>query len=180
MLKLFGKKKQREKIKESVNATNVLFETDLDDIWIIAERNSFIIAMSGWVSKKCNYGNDIGKLSHAERVFYLVNELEMEINNSGFEQYLYNSSGNFANEIVNALREIKACATSEIIGKALTAIGCTIPEERSEREEKLDEMLTDDVSEIFSECDNEFYEYTDNLEELNYQFILNNKDQFCR
>jgi len=48
----------------------------------------------------------------------------------------------------------------------------TIPASWEERQTKLEDIITDKVSEILSECDNEFYECSDNLTELNYQFIL--------
>lgn len=38
--------------------------------------------------------------------------------------------------------------------------------------------VADDVNDILSECDSEFYKYQDNLNQLNYQFILKNKTQF--
>ena len=44
-----------------------------------------------------------------------------------------------------------------------------VPTDRDEREELLDSLDCDDV---LSECDDEFYEYEDNLEELNYPKFL--------
>ena len=167
-------------MENSANDFNELWDTDFDDIWNIQEKNNFLIAMNGWLCKKCNYGDDIEKLSHAERVFYIVFELEGEVNNGGFSQYLYNSSGNFANEIIEALREIGADKTADICDTALTALGGEIPEEWELRQEKLESMITDSVDEILSECDNEFFKYPNDLVELNYQYILNNKTQFTR
>jgi len=164
----------------SVNDFKELWDTDFDDIWKIENENNFLIAMNGWLCKKCDYGENIEKLSHAERVFYVVFELEAEVNNGGFSQYLYNSSGNFANEIVKALSEIGADKTSDICDKAFAALGGEIPEDWELRQEKLESMITDEVDEILSECDSEFYNYPDNLEELNYKFILANRNQFTR
>jgi hypothetical protein len=157
-----------------------LWDTDFDNIWDIENENNFLIAMNGWLCKKCNYGEDIEKLSHAERVFYVVYQLEGEVNNGGFSQYLFNSSGNFANEIVEALREIGANKTADICDKALSALGGKIPEDWELRQEKLESMITDEVDTILSKCDNEFYSYPDNLEELNYKFIEINRNQFTR
>lgn len=93
---------------------------------------------------------------------------------------MYNSSGNFANEIVKALREIGADKTADICDKALTALGGEIPEDWELRQEKLESMITDEADKISSECDNEFYSYLDNLEDLNYKFIVATRNQFTR
>lgn len=45
------------------------------------------------VQKKCEYGEKLGQLSAAERVIYLIGEVEGEVNNGGFSQYMFNSSG---------------------------------------------------------------------------------------
>ncbi len=53
--------------------------------------------------------------------------------------------------------------------------------------EKREELLTSDDEEedekieaLLNECDDEFFEYEDDLLELNYQFILKNKDSFSK
>ena len=164
--------------ENSINGFEKLWDTDFDDIWKMQNESDFLIAMNGWLCKKCNYGDNIEKLSYAERVFYTVFQLEGEVNNGGFSQYLYNSSGDFANEIVKALCEIKAYKTADICDAALTALGSEIPENWELRQEKLESMITDEVGEILDEYDNEFYSCSDNLEELSYKFIITNKSQF--
>ena len=36
-----------------------------------------------------------------------------------------------------------------------------------------------DIAAILEECDNAFYEYKDNLNELNYIFVMKNREHFC-
>ena len=176
----FKKKKMPtdQEIADSVAEVNELFDMDVKDIWSIKDSNPFIIAMNGWVCRKCHYGEQIAALTAEERTFYIVTMLEAEVNNGGFEQYLYNSSGNFANELVAALRSIGADATADIYQKALDALGCELPSNRDAREEVLARVLTDDVSDILDECDSVFYQYPDNIEALSYQFIIKNKSYF--
>jgi len=182
MFGLFGKKKAEKQVEAAVNSFSEQCDTDFDfdDIWEIENQTDFLIAMDGWLCKKGNYGEAIEKLSHAERVFYCIFQLEGEVNNGGFSQYLFNSSGNFANEIVDALNEIGAVKMAGICEKALAALGCNIPADRYERQEKLEDVETDEVDEELNECDNEFYEYPDDLTELNYQYIIKNRAQFTR
>jgi hypothetical protein len=178
MFKFFDNLKLQKQIKKSAKDFNTLWESDLNTVWTIADKNQFLIAMNGWLCRKCNYGEDIEKLSDVEKVFYFNTQLESEVNNGGFSQYFFNSSGDFANETVNSLSAIGAVQTASIYKKALLALGSELPKDRDEREELLDKILTDSVGELLSEYDAEFYKCADNLEELNYQYIINNKEQF--
>ena len=157
-----------------------IWETDFDDIWDLEDKTDFIIALNGWICRKCNYGDEIAKLTDAEKTFYFVVQLESEVNNGGFSQFLFNSSGDFANDTSTALRKIGAEKTAQIYDKMLAAFGGKVPPDRDERIEMLDEILSDEINEILNECDDRFYEYSDDLAELNYQFVLNNKAQFTR
>ena len=162
------------------NDINAIKDVDLDfdDIWKIENKNDFLIALNGWLYKKVNFGEYIEKLSNAEKAFFLVFQLEGEINNGGFSQLFYNSSGDFAGDTAAALREIGAYKVAEIYGRALAACGGTLPKNRDIRKTMLDAVITDEINEILTRCDAEFYEYPDDLVELNYKFIMNNKTQF--
>ena len=100
------------------------------------------------------------------------------MNNGGFSQFFYNSSGNFSNELVKAFTAIGANATAAICQKAVAAFGRDIPVDRDERQEMLDELESEEINEILEECDDAFYDYEDNLNELNYSFIVQNKESF--
>jgi hypothetical protein len=178
MFNWFGKKKREKQIEKSVKEFDAIWNADIDSIWSITDKNQFLIAMNGWLNRKCNYGGDIEKLSIAEKVFYFNTQLESEVNNGGFSQYFYNSSGDFANETIGSLNAIGANNTAEIFKKALMSLGGELPSNRNAREEVLDKLLTNSISEILSDCDTAFYQYADNLEELNYQYIISNKEQF--
>ncbi|MDD2361690.1 MAG: DMP19 family protein [Oscillospiraceae bacterium] len=170
-----GKKKDKP-----LDSFNTIWECDYDDIWNIGERNSLVIAMNGWLCRKCNYGENIDKLTDAEKALYLVIQLEGEVNNGGFSQFLYNSSGDFANETPAALLKIGAEKTAEICDRVLAAFGGLVSRNREERETFLDNAFTDEINEILIQCDKDFFEQPDDLELLNYQFIFKNKDQFTR
>ena len=167
-------------MENSVNYFKELWDTDFDDIWNIENKNNLLIALNGWLCRKSSYGENIENLSDAERVLYLTFQLEGEVNNGGFSQFLYNSSGDFANDSVAALHEIGADKTAEICTRVLSEFGGAVPKNRDERETMLDNSFTDEVDEILSQCDSDFYECPDDLMELNYQFVLNNRTQFTR
>ncbi len=149
----------------------------INEIWKLSEPSEFIIELSYYLSQKCEYGAQIGKLNQAQKVLYVTYELEAEVNNGGFSQYFYNPSGNLSNELVPSFKAIGAERTAEICQKAVSIFGDSVPVDRNEREECYDKM-EDDVSELLSECDHEFYEYEDNIMDLQYKFVMENKDSF--
>ena len=167
---LFDMFKKKDKVvKENDN---------LEHIWNLTDTNDFVVAMTEHLDNKTQYGEDMSALSEAERIFYITQTLEMEVNNGGFSQFFYNSSGNFSNELVGAFTAIGANATAAICQKAISAFGRDIPVDRYEREEMLDELESDEFDEILEECDNAFFDYDDNLNELNYNFVMKNKEFF--
>ena len=177
MFRLFRKRKQYKQLEKSVQAFQALWDIDYDEVWEIETEDSFLTAITGNVCRKCDYGDEIEKLTYAERVFFVSTQLEGEVNNGGFSQFFYNSSGNYSNEVANSLREIGANKTAEIYDRVLHALGCSIPENRNEREKILD-ALPDSVWGMLNECDNEFYNSSEKLAELYYQFIIRNRAQF--
>lgn len=150
----------------------------MEHIWGLTDINEFIIAMTEYLDNKTQYGDDMSVLSDAERIFYITQTLEMEVNNGGFSQFFYNSGGNFSNELVRAFTAIGAKATAAICQKAVAAFGCDIPVNKDEREDMLDDLDSEEIDEILKECDAAFYAYEDNLNELNYNFVMKNKESF--
>ena len=107
----------------------------------------------------------------------------MEVNNGGFSQYFFNSSGNFGNEIVASFEKIGAIKTAEICKKAISIFPNDVPTDWGKRQEFLtpdDEKDEERIEEFFNKCDDAFFEYEDDLSELNYQFIINNKESFLK
>ncbi len=150
----------------------------MEQIWKLDDPTDFIIALSDYIAEKCQYGEEMPALSHPERVFYITLTLEMEVNNGGFSQYFYNSSGNFAGELVGAFTEIGAVRTAEICRQAISAFDREIPADRDARQDMLDEYESEELDDRLNECDSAFYEYEDDLETLNYRYVLRNKASF--
>ena len=151
---------------------------DMEHIWALTDTNDFVVAMTEYLDNKTKYGEDMSVLSKEERIFYITQTLEMEVNNGGFSQFFYNSSGDFSNELVGAFTAIGANATADICQKAILAFGRDIPVDRNEREEMLDELENDEIDEILEECDSAFCDYEDDLNQLNYDFVMKNKESF--
>lgn len=175
-----GKKQATDKPVTTDNPAinNTQGDTSMEHIWNLTDTNDFVIAMTEHLNEKTQYGEDMSVLSDAERIFYITQTLEMEVNNGGFSQFFYNSSGDFSNELVGAFTAIGANTTAAICQKAIDAFGRDIPVDRDERQEMLDELESDELDEILEECDDAFFAYEDDLNELNYNFAMKNKEQF--
>lgn len=65
-----------------------------------------------------------------------------------------------------------------ICKKALAAVGSSLPVERAKRVEMLNALESDELNELLEECDNMFYAYEDDLNTLNYEYIMNHKETF--
>lgn len=77
----------------------------------------------------------MSKLTEPQKVFLFIENLEREVNNGGFNQFYYNSSGDYAHETFNALRTIGANKMSGIVNKANSVWpNQTVPKDRTERQ----------------------------------------------
>lgn len=173
ILKKIATKKSRN---EKAVRVEVLHEKSLDEIWMIKDPTDFVIALNQYIVEKCQYGDNISVLSEPERVFYVGQILEMEVNNGGFSQYFFNSSGDFANEIVSAFTKIGAVKTAEICKKAVSIYDGEVPADRDEREDVF--IDDEELSAVLEECDDAFFKYEEPLTQLNCEYVLKNKEAF--
>lgn len=153
-------------------------EFDLEKVLKIERRDMIVMKIDTYLNSKSEYGENIEKLNSFQRTFLFVENLEREINNGGFNQFYFNPSGDFSQETVNALLEIGAEKTAEIVKKANSEFkNGTVPKDRTERQNEL-ELIEEKAKENWNKCDSEFYEYQDNLTELLIAFVIKNKSEF--
>lgn len=147
-------------------------------VWKIADKNSFIIEMNEIICRKCRNGEDMASLTEAERVFFLTQQLETEVNNGGFDQFIFNSTGDFSAETSNAFLEIGAEKTAAICQRAFSAFGQELPANTAKRRNLMEELQNDEINQILESCDQLFLNYEDDLEDLNYRYIMNHREAF--
>jgi hypothetical protein len=83
-------------------------------------KDTDIIELVGTVVwNKAKERNSFENLSQAERNFIYIDIFESEINNQGLYGFFYNTSGEFAHEVLQAFIDVKATETSDIVDKAL-------------------------------------------------------------
>ena len=103
--------------------------------------------------------------------------LAREVNNGGFDQFFYNSSGEYAPEILEAYQKVGADKTADIINRGIKLFPTLpVPKNWELRQEILLEKESN--SELWDELDTEFYKYEDNISELIIKFVEKNKAEF--
>ena len=95
----------------------------------------------------------------------LVAELEAQVNNGGFDQFFFNSSGDKTEETITALEQIGALKTAELLRHTAAKFPSgSPPREQGARQVELLEISPE--GEAFEENDQAFYRYEDALDAL--------------
>jgi len=92
--------------------------------------------------------------------------LEGQVNNGGFNQYFFNSSGEYAHETLNGLKEINAPKMANILNEAIEVFPIAPIPKDTEKRRTLMEDLPENISDRWDMLDHNFYEYPENLAEL--------------
>ena len=142
-----------------------------DELWKLSTINDIIIAMCGRMTRKSDYGENMGTLSAEERVFYVITDIYSQVNSMGFEHYFYDEAGRHAMEAADALRTIGANDRAEIAEKALAVIGGSLSEDDKERANFIRYSLTDEQRLELTECDKEFKAIEDDINRLLFVYI---------
>jgi hypothetical protein len=151
---------------------------NLDELLNLEDTNASIAELADVISKECNYGDGIGSLTEPQKNFFYNQWLEMEINNGGFDQYFFNSSGEFAHETVVSLKLIGAHKSVIMLQTAIDQFSNGIvPKDRAERI-GLMELIREGAEEIWSELDSRFFEQDEDLDKLNLDYIRINRELF--
>ncbi len=128
-----------------------------------AEESSLWKAYSTISEKEKKNGFD--DLDEAERAFLRVWELEAEINNGGFDQYFFNSSGDHCLETKESLIRIGAQKTAEILADAMFLFPDGEPsKDQTKRQNQLKEVSPD--SDRFESHDQRFLAYEEDVSGL--------------
>jgi len=120
------------------------------------------------------------KLSKSEQAIYIIWNLEAEINNGGFNQYYFNSSGQFADLTPDALKLIKANKFSELVSRANNIYKKEHRKITKHQDGTIEGFSKSYDDNPLNELDNEFYDLykTEKLGDLQIEYIRQNKNEF--
>jgi len=117
-------------------------------------------------------------LSIPERVFLAIWELEAQVNNGGFDQYFFNSSGRLAAFAVSALRTIGGHHMAGLLEQAIGVMGTDTQWSNDDARQDRLLALPDAAIEELNDLDNAFFIYPDDLTALLYNYVCAHRAEF--
>ena len=141
------------------------------------EKDRILIELSE--SPRVQFGRiDYLKQSRPQQVFTAIWELEGQVNNGGFHQWFFNSSGDIAVYTEDALRAIGAARTADIVAAAVALFpGGPPPRNRAERQRRL-ATVSPNVLEAWDRLDGRFFKAPDDLTSLLYSWVKAHPKEF--
>lgn len=110
------------------------------------------------------------QLAPKVQVAYCLHRFEAEVNNGGFHQFFSNSTGEYVAETIQALVEIGATKTSELLKRAVSiGFPAGYPKDASQYETSVADF--DDVVDELDALDQEFFNYAEPLTELVNKYL---------
>lgn len=120
------------------------------------------------------------KLSPGQQAIYSTWWVEAEVNNGGFNQFYFNSSGRFADMAAKGFRLIGAEQHAKLMDEANK-----IYNENKEKLETYDDGTLESFSESYNDnplndLDNKFYNLEEDFNELRVRYIRSNYQEFTQ
>jgi len=150
---------------------------DIESLLNHTKDDSLLIQLSQHLFNRY-YKNGFDTLSKPEQIFFMIDQLEMEINNGGFEQYYGNSASDYAQDVPLALESIGASYTADLVRKGNSLFPNGLPSKIWPDRQVLLDNIIDDIRDQLDGLDNAFYEYKDPLGKLQREYIQKYKEHF--
>ena len=138
-----------------------------------------IIELVGTVVwNKANKYKSFQNLSESEKTFVFIDIFESEINDEGLYGFFFNTSGEFAHEVLQAFIDIKANETALIIDKALRIFPeLPVPKDIILRRQLIKTLHIKDI-ELWSNLELDLVNSKEKIVDLTIDFIKLNKTDF--
>jgi endogenous inhibitor of DNA gyrase (YacG/DUF329 family) len=128
-----------------------------------AKRNPFFVLYASMIDRVCN-ADGFQSLSEPEQTYYALTLFQNEVNNGGFHQFFFNSSGSYYDVIENGLVTFNEPQTLELLHRAKQIV---FPDKAvpADTEERRNPMLPPEpeVMNKLNELDQRFYRIPDTL-----------------
>lgn len=140
-----------------------LSEEEIASFWKEEDDIELVFRLYDYIQKKSYNFLKLENLNEVEKNIMILNDLEGEVNNGGFDQFFLNTGGKYNDSLIKALKAVDAPETAAICKKALDIISRGLL-----KDQELD--LLD------RECDTPYYEKSENLTSLIAEYARKNKD----
>ncbi|GHV01947.1 hypothetical protein FACS1894211_12550 [Clostridia bacterium] len=137
---------------------------------------SFVWIKPNWDSAKSEKEN-LAQFSRIVQNVVIIESYMDEVNNGGHEQFYFNSSGEFADLLEQAIQEVGLTVIKKISAKANRVFFGA----RTRNEDRQAEgFFSDAECDILEECDNEFYKLSDPYKTLEEYVEKNKNNRFYK
>lgn len=182
ILKLFGcseRMKHNNNNKPSIQAplTEQIIDTTSDDMLLEIVYDNLFRKLSAAYDKDYEI---VLSWNKSRQAIYMISRLEAEVNNGGYNQFYFNSSGQFAAALPEALKLVGATKFADLTERA----NSTFEKEKSKITEDQDGTV-EGFSKSYennplNKFDEEFYKLNDveNLQKIQVDYIRKNKKEF--
>jgi hypothetical protein len=127
------------------------------------------------IGKKIPERDVFTALNDYEKTFIHIDIFENHTTNGGFEEFFWNSSGQFSHEILAAYEAVGATKTATLIYNAFTEFGeIPIPKDNTFRKKILTELNSD----AWETLDQAFYKSKEAIVPLVLKFVAKNSAHF--
>jgi hypothetical protein len=127
------------------------------------------------IGKKIPERDVFTALNDYEKTFIYIDIFENHTTNGGFEEFFWNSSGQFSHEILAAYEAVGATKTATLIYNAFTEFGeIPIPKDNTFRKKILTELNSD----AWETLDQAFYKSKEAIVPLVLKFVAKNIAHF--
>ena len=134
-----------------------------------------VIRIGEIIGKKISERDEFTGLNDYEKTFIYIDIFENHTTNGGFEEFFWNSSGQFSHEILAAYEAIGANKTAILIYNAFKEFGeIPIPKDHAFRKK----ILTELNSNAWDTLDQAFYKSKEAIVPLVLRFVAKNSAYF--
>jgi hypothetical protein len=120
----------------------------------------------------------LASFSQAERFVYALQAMSREVNNGGWSQFFFNSSGHLAFDLVPALEAMGSKENLSIARRALQRFGKPKSLTDEDRAKHLEKLTKDGEENPWDDLEDEFYENPEDLEAMTLKFIAKSPGEF--
>lgn len=152
-----------------------LRKKEKNGIWKVKDKSDFVYLMG---EKLINHSSEFEKFTECEKVFYLCNCFDNEVQSwGGFYSVYVSDIGAHAYELSTCFKKIGAEELASIIEKVNLLFDKKLSVNQTEREEYID-SINENIEEKMNEYFEEYSNHSNDLYLLLYDYAIKNKDNF--
>ncbi len=150
----------------------------IDEILSLQDETDIIIEIDDLLWTKSKNTENLELLNEYEKHVIFINMLDAQVNNGGFDQYFFNSSGENAHETLIALEKINALKTAHLLREAISVFPkLPVPKDTNIRRELMNDS-PEEIPNKWEKLDNQFYKSKEHIGGLVISYVKENKSHF--